>query len=1629
MLKSSLRKSLSFAFSLSLVASLLIASQQISRADDVEQLCSGGYGPIFSGRVVDTSGRALPDLQIQAVTEIDFGDNQINSVSSWGQSDQAGNYEICPSLSDTGLPAPSPIVGSFIYFTAFDAVDSSVSINKFEVTEDVRACIESGGPCMFDLVLKQGTPIVVRGMDPQSNSSLPTFQGLLNLVGQRLDDEGNAVTVLKELASMSQPASDGTFKVYGATAGEYRLVIFPTEQELLMDSAWQIVVSDDNTSTVKNLNGRGDGDGYIWYNASFGTEPIQKNANGIYELPFGLAKMKFMLTDGVAPLSTEHIAQPVDYALVTQLGSDSTIRFADDTSCWPISASDPNPNCLGNLDTNPAGEILAPWENGFFRFGVDFGYNVQGVSTQFVMKIEDREIISVWRNFGYRLDEVDGQVMNWQEIDLVSDISGVSNGLTLHQHDLGAKLANYVQGDLWINGTLCLFAGQCNADEMPSDQFSLHGGIISEIGQIAFPNASMLGVSCDDSTNGTDPELQLLVDAGGWSPANSTSSRYAIDCSGEFGNRNFEGYELQGVGVGKTAGERVDLQNLSLNTAQVIGLVKDPDGRPINTNNVEFYPIDANGLRVQSDDEYSQNLNIQNYWGSNSDHVGKFNLSALVTGSYALTFGVDDENSENFGAFGKIRFDVVVSNDGTITSAKYGTSLSETPESDALVDPIEVTLTAPNFVGTMLSQNGKPRSYQWFQVYKHDSESIMNDNEGYVHFPDARNTMSYGAGAVAIYLQEGQYKISLPAAAGNPKTDFEIWVDSAGSICPLEAQTGNDLCGVKAVSNWSLRYAQPNLTGTVTADNTPTPAQVNVYTRNSSGWWQSVDWIHASDGEFAARLATSGYYRLELEPQSWTNTGEQPLEGFVKTFAYVKVDSNKKLCTVPASTDFDSQLANCPIEATRELIANFPLGMASLTIRVKAPTSSTNVPQPAQWTGLDVRETTSNQFIGENLWTHTNANGKAFLNLPQKQGQTRFFEVTVRPNGSGNGLMLASKVLKFCTTGNGNVYSVVAEACSTTQAIASLIEVVLAEGNLKGRIKTSGNQDLPANANAYADVRIWDNTCPSCFGNSNTWGWKWNNNLLNNSGNGAFGGDLEPGTYLVKASTWRSNYAPGSAIIRVGTNEEGEHPWCLVAADAEVLDIPEYNNSEANLQTQIRSADDLGVIGVKDCNPISDAATSLNVSLKSPNVSGTLTDPSGANIKNAWGNIYKITGNNNWNREYVSNFSVQSGKFVGRVKLPTSGELTYGIQFEQPQGQVGSRFAITLNCTISDCVYTPGVGQPQQPSESLTLSYPAPNFLGRICSPDSVAARPSTGEDDPGDSYVCDAVKNSHLSIQTYSNGNWQWGNIWANTNSRGEVSLTLPNGRYRATAYPSWNNPKGVQTNVEFSIVGELASFNPNVDKDTESPATLDMQLLGPNLSGTLKFKQGSETRIMQYGGVSASLRCTTDCPTSWEDRWAWTSADRNGSYRLLLPSNGTWDVWVYANSSQNPKPPMRMTAFVEGGKVKTWDYYSPVITGFENPDLGEVNFDALPANLTVTITGTSEIRIVKFKDNQGNPINELTTYSSGGTSNTISTRAPAGTYTVEVLRSSRESSVGTSAPVVVPVGNSLTTISVSVN
>lgn len=1621
MFKKPMNKVTSAFATLGLLLSSLVFSQQLSRANEAQEQCYGGFSPVFAGRVVDTLGNAVPEASVQATYQIDFGwGKQHQSTNGYTAAD--GSYEMCPILNPETQEIASPVVGTDVIFSISAGIDPSITLKHVELATDDVQCIEAGGPCIFDIVAKQGSVFQARGTSQVEPTLNVTFSAQLYSSVLVADEQEGDWTETFHIG-FAQTSPDGGFDIYGMQSGEYRIALSPNETDLIMRSAWQVVIDSDSSPEVKRLSNWDGGDAA--YASSTQGDPITAVA-GKFELSNPSANAKFMLTDGTNPLDSQHLAFPDDHSRVLPSGSGDQIQFIDDPDCtWETASDAVKQNCWGGMDLNSRGEYLLPWENGFYLFGAHFGYNSQGVQTYFVLEIENSEILNIWRNSGFAMGDEGSQVFKWTEIDIVNNSSGVRNGLTLHPHDLGVKLANYESGDFWVTGYLCIFDGDCNGDEMPSGQFNLRGSNVSEIGQIAFPDAAMLGITCDDSTDGTDPELQLLIDASGWTPANSVRTKFAVDCAGPLGARVFSAYELDGFGESKIIGESVNLQSLTLDAAQIVGLVRGPSGEAVGRSSYDFYPISADGSIDYFVDDYWQNLQIQNYYGSNSVHFGKFNLSAFATGSYAVTFSVEDGNTNLSGAIGKIRLDVVVSNDGTIVSAKYGNSLSVTPTIDALAAPIEVTLNAANIIGTMLSQNGAPRSYQYFQVLKFDPEGNIDWNDGYEYFNEVRNTQSYAGGAVAFYLPQGQYRISLPASAGNPKTDIDVWVDSAERACRYLSQTGSDACGDSTISNWTFRYAEPNLRGTVTAGGTAVASQVNIQKRNSSGWWEGTgDYIGTSDGVFAARLDTSGYYRLEIQPRSWSDSGQQPLEGYVQSFGYIKVDSSKRLCIVSSDTDFDAELIDCTGNVSRELQSAFALDESNLTIRVLAATTSGGELRPASWSGMDIRETTTNQFMGESFWANTNTNGKAFINLPESQGLTRFFEITIRPPWNGNGLILASKVRKFCTIGDGYVYAATSDTCGETP-ITEVFNVELAEGNVSGRIKTSDNQNLPTNANAYAELRMWGDTCPDCFDNSNTWGWKWTSNGLNNSRNGTFGGDLDPGMYLIKASTWRSNYAPGSAIIRVGANED-ENPWCLVAADAEVLDIAEYNNVESRLDDVIAGAVSSQTAGVSDCDPLSDPATSLNVLLKAPNISGTITDPNGAVIRNAWGQIYKVTGINDWDREYVAGINIQSGTFVGRVKLPTSGTTTYGLQFEQPQRQEGSKFTITLTCTSSGCINE----SDGQSSNSLSLAYPAPNFIGRICSPDSVYAIPAS-DDEPGSDYSCDAVKFTNMNVQRWNGTYWQWGNIWASTNNRGEFSLNIDEaGSYRLTAYPAWSNPKGVETNIEFDMAPDVdgnlvALFDSADDRDPLTEGILDIELLGPNLSGKLSFNSDSGTRAMQYAGVSAYLQCESDCPTNWEERSAWTSADRTGNYRLRLPSDGYWDVWAYANPSVSPKPPVHMVALVENGEVTEWGYAATVTSDFD-PNVGEINFDALPANLSITISGTTEIRIVKFRNRNGDYyVDALTTYTSGGSTNTVSTRVPDGEYTLEVLKSSREQSLGFAS---VTADGSLKSVSIAV-
>jgi hypothetical protein len=1611
------RRLLSVATSIGLLATLIIGTHVSSRANDFSVECQGGFDPIIVGRVIDSSGNSIPNAEVQATFEINHG-NWIERRSTNSSASVDGNYELCPVLTEEGLLAPTPAVGTEAIFSIRTWDDPSITVEKFDITNDDFQCFEMGGPCVFDLTLKQGSKLSFLVSESESTSGT-IFDGQLYAAAMVVDEEeGDWLDVFN--IGMFSSSTTGRFDIYGLTDGEFRFSLRPNESDSLMGSAWQVIANVAENPTVMRLADWGDREA-VWSYETTG-DPVEADSE-IYELPSPVASTKFMLTDGILPLDNQHLAWPDDRTRVIPSGTEVERRFVNDPFCQTDDdgtyTSDQKRLCNGMIEINNRGEFLLPWESGFYQIGVHFGYNEQAVETYFVVEIEDSEIINTWRNSGYALNDYEEQVMTWEAIDFVN-AGDVSNGLTLHAHDLKVKIADFEGGvDSYLNGYLCKFSDECSSDEMPAGQFQLYGGNVSEVGNIAFPDASMLGVTCDNSTDGNEPELQLFIDTGGWTPAKLVSTRFAIDCAGAFGARTFVGYN--------SSGGPIDLQNLALNTAKITGIALGPNEERTKVDNFDAYPIDEEGNRV--DDNDVQGLRIENYYGSDSEHFGKFNINVFASGSYAITYGVNwCGTCELFGASGKIRIDVEVNEFGEVTSAFYGTELNQDPTitgTDALSDPIQAILKEANFKGTLVSQSGTPIRNQFldFLIFDPDFDAENGSNDGYDYFDDANNNYTQGNGKFSVYLPSGQYRIALPARNGQPQTDIDIWVDTDDAACKFENQSIGDLC-VVAETNWTLRYAEPNFTGTVLAGDSPVPSNINVLKRGTTSSWEYTrDYIDANNGEFAARFVTPGFYKLDIEPRTWIET---PIEGFVKTSIYVGVDADKKICILESAFDFDSPVGDfdCPSGSTRELTESFSLDEANLSIKVLAPVSADGDPRPAVQSSVSVVDMTDELGLGEGYWSHTqtNSRGHAFLRLPETDELTRYFEVRIEPPWDESGLVLASKTREFCTKGDGSsdVYLVVDEECSSTPVplVDGFYAVTLAEGNLTGRVYDPDGVGLPENSGVNTRARIWDNTCSSCGEGSTTWGWQWTNVSINNRSNGSFGGDLGPGVYLINASTWRSDYAPGSAVIRVGEiSGSDEHPWCLVAADAEILDIPEYNNAESKLEDVLAS----DISGVSDCDPESDSSSKLDVLLREPNIIGNIKDPGNSPIQNSWGQILKIIGDNDWEREYLSGFNIQSGKFVGRIKLPTEADETaeYIIQFEQPHNQEGSRFSIALECTISGCE-SDGVD-----SAELELKYPAPNFEGRICSPDSTVE----------DTYLCDPVKYSHVNVQTWNaDGDyWQWGNIWANTNNRGAFSLNLEDpGKYRITAYPSWNSPKGVQTHVEFEMVqGEepvslVAVFDPDIDGDPSTP-DLEVQLLGPNVVGQLKFMNGSETKAMSYGGISASLRCdyNVDCPINSEDRWAWTSADKSGSYRLLLPMDGIWDVWVYSNGGQNPKPPIHMEAEISNGELVSWNYASTV-TDLFNPSLGEVNFDALPSNLTITIEETLEKRIIKFKDENGNYIDQLTTYTSGGVTNSVNTRVPDGDYTIEVLKSSREGTMG-SGEITVSGPDNLVTVSVS--
>ncbi|CAB4338733.1 unannotated protein [freshwater metagenome] len=1353
----------------------------------------------------------------------------------------------------------------------------------------------------------------------------------------------------------------GSLKFQGLPAGAYVLRTYADDSSpsTMMNGTWAFSVAEDGTVVWTDWNQQ------QWRP---GDTIIEPGGDGVVSLlsPTSRMMLEVLHNDGTSFTENDGWVGAENIEKLAPLDGFPN-HYATAEECQGNSIAD---DCFLNWLDIRQSKVLLPFENGYYVVNFDpgmFGAK-HDIGANFLLQIVDSNLAQVWRG-GYSEQVNDQTTMVFTSDELQPLITG--NKIKFPIADLVGHTNDISTGqDSWVNANVCPMGDFTFATK--ECEFERHIPVYSNnTGDFGVGGLSGTGVTCSSSLDGSAPEFSLVVEPAMWTADHNVATAFTLDCAGSSGAYSFA---LRKMLPDKSSGATVSLTDIPLDSATVVGKIFNSDGTEASGAWVDAQPIASDGSPCY--DEGSCNgynnayFSVFNSYGGT--HAGEFYFNPPVSGKFLLRADSNYSGGAVANSWGSVVVDTEVNASGVATSVTVdgGSNILGT------ATVVNINLHAPNVIGQVFTRGETKARRAQGNVQK-----WFSGIDGYTDFVNKSWFDTDARGAFSFYLPTGRYQVTLNGNGSDLLgVSYEYWVDGSGAICAYTDQNGNDTCA-QGLESVELRYAEPNLTGIIRAGGTPVAVWVNVQSRSANGYWEYLN-INADTnevGEFGARLVDAGNYRISANVYGDENSATA---GYVTTTKNVTVDSDGLICETPGA-DFDAVYV-CPQGSLNKLNVDIDLDSANFTVNLRDVTDES------------LGQVSANGYAWPNAsdewngWSNS-SNGTMYFNLPTPESGNQIYRFDYRAeNWDQPSLLLVPKSEYVCIDDTGVLHPATESDCTIATTLSNPHVVTLREGNVAGQITTAG--DVPFTESAWLEIREWGDQCPGC--GSEYWGWNWSENGATLSQSGHFSAELPVGTYKVIAKPQASfEYSEGIAIIRVIDSEQ----WCVIS-DQTVADLPNYGNTEA---------------AVGSCD-VADSVSSVNIELGSPNVTGTLRDDNGRIVKYSNAEIYEVLGPDD--RNYVNWMQVNyQGKFGTKLNLASAGQTReYGIRFSPPWETSLSSFSITVSCDDTSCSYD------NASTLDMDVSFPAPNVVGKICSPDSAI-------DEDSGNYDCNAVKNSYVNVQSFNVDHWEWSDNYANTNRSGNFALLLPEGTYRIQAHPSWDKPNGVRTYAELTVdASGTATFTSDADPTTGS--TYEIQLQGPNLRGKLEYESSPGVKKpMKWGWVSAYCPQIWDvdhwvsCSDNFEDTYAYTNADTQGNYQMLLPSDGVWQVWFYANYGEAPRSPIAMTATVVDGVVTSWEYS---VTATETPTLGSANMDAIPANAQITVEETTQKRFVQFElvtDSGSGPeatlVPELTTVTSGGTSNTVAIHLPPGDYIVTVLQSSTEATSGSSGTVGTPI------------
>jgi hypothetical protein len=313
------------------------------------------------------------------------------------------------------------------------------------------------------------------------------------------------------------------------------------------------------------------------------------------------------------------------------------------------------------------------------------------------------------------------------------------------------------------------------------------------------------------------------------------------------------------------------------------------------------------------------------------------------------------------------------------------------------------------------------------------------------------------------------------------------------------------------------------------------------------------------------------------------------------------------------------------------------------------------------------------------------------------------------------------------------------------------------------------------------------------------------------------------------------------------------------------------------------------------------------VAFPTPNVSGVVTSPDAAPVRDAWIGVQRWNAGGWWEWADTSVNTTQSGMYGFRLD-----DGLYRLDVRAPWGAEYSAFFEYIDVSaagVQRCDSTRlCVGAR---STTVDLRFPTPTIKGVL-------------KDVTGDAVV----RNAWMPLQQWvpngtGGGSWQWTERVAYTNNAGRFAITVPAGRWRMEV----NAPSATGNVGRFSVyftVDAEQRWCPAIpsgecrDGSSFSTAELELRLRTANLVG--RVFDGEDA------GSPVPSRSSWISLYDADGYLGSTYTDVNGTFRFNVEP-GVYTLYAYPNWSTSTSPYSTVRVEVgSDGAIANWSYTGPV-------------------------------------------------------------------------------------------------------